>query len=215
VSPRPAADAKIFVDRTTAERSCLREAPYHFRRHSGDVTGPRVPGQACNLRHLSSSHGSGEPPALANLVGFIGSGTSPAGLAVLSCCNDSCGCSFRISFTNQSLHAKRGIRGAPVVGTRRSSARILFCIHLPASVSDKVFSIFSYGGRKIDDIRDLLPDWETLIEAAARKGCSLATIYRRAATGALPVHRVHGRSLVRRCDVDSLDLPSSRHRVKA
>lgn len=52
-----------------------------------------------------------------------------------------------------------------------------------------------------------LGDWLTIEEAAARLGCSAATIWRRAARGQLPLHRVLGRTVVRVADVDALAVP--------
>lgn len=59
-----------------------------------------------------------------------------------------------------------------------------------------------------------LDRWVTLEAAAARRGVSIATIWRRAALGQLHPRRVLGRTVVDAMEVDSLDLADGggRHR---
>jgi len=52
----------------------------------------------------------------------------------------------------------------------------------------------------------------TLEAAAARKGCSVATIWRRARSGELQLHRMLGRVVVDTHDVDKLVVPAHRGR---
>jgi len=52
-----------------------------------------------------------------------------------------------------------------------------------------------------------LQDFMTVDEAAARLGCSSATIWRRIADGRLPAYRLLGRTVVREEDVDRLEIP--------
>lgn len=57
----------------------------------------------------------------------------------------------------------------------------------------------------------------TIEEAAARRGCSAATIWRRARRGELHLQRLFGRTVVDLAEVDALVMPASggRWRVTA
>ena len=58
---------------------------------------------------------------------------------------------------------------------------------------------------------NILNNFCTLEEAAARRGCSRATIWRRIQSGDLTGRRVLGRLLVRVEEVDLLEIPKRRH----